>query len=324
MAILNNKTHISSEIDEKVITDVTLNNGVLTFTRKDFYNNPDVLNPEDNSYDEKIVWDLKKIKLRYKKVDEEYLERLANTTDEDKIIERETHIFLTLIPSSESGEEGIYREHLWVENGNQSGFEVLGSTRLDLEQYIKKTKVKDNLTEDSEFNSDDPLVLSAQQGKTLQDTKAPNNHASTATTYGVSTTTEYGHSKTYNSTPEDISLDSGNKGTKTTEFAMGDHKHKHPDGAAGAALNGKPENDTSPEFGGTIIISQVKTNKTGHVDSLTDKTITIPSNLGNGNKVGLSTYDYDANDKTKVTNMENTIWAQIGDSFDYLYEKLSE
>ena len=182
MAILNNKTHISSEIDEKVITDVTLNNGVLTFTRKDFYNNPDVLNPEDNSYDEKIVWDLKKIKLRYKKVDEEYLERLANTTDEDKIIERETHIFLTLIPSSESGEEGIYREHLWVENGNQSGFEVLGSTRLDLEQYIKKTKVKDNLTEDSEFNSDDPLVLSAQQGKTLQDTKAPNNHASTATT----------------------------------------------------------------------------------------------------------------------------------------------
>ena len=105
---------------------------------------------------------------------------------------------------------------------------------------------------------------------------------------------------------------------------MGDHKHKHPDGAAGAALNGKPENDTSPEFGGTIIISQVKTNKTGHVDSLTDKTITIPSNLGNGNKVGLSTYDYDANDKTKVTNMENTIWAQIGDSFDYLYEKLSE
>ena len=38
MAILNNKTHISSEIDEKVITDFTLNNGVLTFTRKDFYN----------------------------------------------------------------------------------------------------------------------------------------------------------------------------------------------------------------------------------------------------------------------------------------------
>ena len=41
----------------------------------------------------------------------------------------------------------------------------------------------------------DGLALSAYQGYVLNTNKAPNNHASTATTYGVGSTTNYGHVK---------------------------------------------------------------------------------------------------------------------------------
>ncbi len=41
----------------------------------------------------------------------------------------------------------------------------------------------------------DGKALSAYQGKVLNDNKAPNNHASSATTYGVGTTANYGHNK---------------------------------------------------------------------------------------------------------------------------------
>lgn len=41
-------------------------------------------------------------------------------------------------------------------------------------------------------------ALSANMGKQLNDTKAPNNHATTATTYGVGSTTNYGHVKATN------------------------------------------------------------------------------------------------------------------------------
>ena len=38
MTIINQKKHISSEVDEKTFVGAQLSNGVLTFLRKDFYN----------------------------------------------------------------------------------------------------------------------------------------------------------------------------------------------------------------------------------------------------------------------------------------------
>ena len=55
-------------------------------------------------------------------------------------------------------------------------------------------KIADNLT----TNSSSGVALSAAQGKVLNDSKAPNSHASTSTTYGTGTETNYGHVKVIN------------------------------------------------------------------------------------------------------------------------------
>lgn len=297
MTIINQKKHISSEVDEKTFIGAQLSNGVLTFLRKDFYNNETASS---------ISLDLKSIKLRVKKTTTEHLEELTNATSDSLKQERETNLFLT--PLSGTGEEGVWREHVWVEgeNGEAGRFEVIGSTRLDLENYLLKTKVVNNLTT-STFDSNDPTALSAKQGnalKTLVDGKAPIDHASANSTYGLSTVDKYGHAKTYNENPSDVSLTASSKGTQTASFAMGDHVHKHP---SATALTGKPTSSYSnTKFGDTITISQVKSNNTGHVDSLTDRTIKIPNTLANGTTAGLSTNDYTTDEKNAVANIETT------------------
>lgn len=55
-------------------------------------------------------------------------------------------------------------------------------------------KIADNLT----TSSSSGVALSAAQGKVLNDSKAPNSHASTSTTYGMGTETNYGHVKVIN------------------------------------------------------------------------------------------------------------------------------
>lgn len=59
---------------------------------------------------------------------------------------------------------------------------------------------------------------------TLQSTKAPNDHASTGTTYGVSTATKYGHAKASSAAPK-VASGSGAVGTDDGTYARGDHVH---------------------------------------------------------------------------------------------------
>jgi hypothetical protein len=54
--------------------------------------------------------------------------------------------------------------------------------------------------------------------------KAPNNHASTTTTYGVATTANYGHAKASSANPADIGTTA--LGTDNGVFARADHSHK--------------------------------------------------------------------------------------------------
>lgn len=58
-------------------------------------------------------------------------------------------------------------------------------------------KVANNLSTAS-FDADAPVVLSAYQGKLLYDGKAPKNHKSTTSDYGLGSGTEYGHVKVIN------------------------------------------------------------------------------------------------------------------------------
>jgi hypothetical protein len=76
----------------------------------------------------------------------------------------------------------------------------------------------------------------------------------------------------------DVSVD-GHKITDiVTEFTMPD-QYTHP---TYTARTGKPTANQTPAFGGTVTVSQIKSNGTGHVTAATDRTITIPSTLSNG------------------------------------------
>ena len=61
-------------------------------------------------------------------------------------------------------------------------------------------------------------------------TRAPNNHAVSATTYGVSSTTNYGHSRASTTSPK--ALGTAAVGSETTNFARGDHVHPLPANAS--------------------------------------------------------------------------------------------
>ena len=54
------------------------------------------------------------------------------------------------------------------------------------------------------------------------------------------------------------------------------YSYTHPSGNA-ASKTGKPTANATPGWGGTFTVSQVTTDATSHVSSLTDRTITIPS-----------------------------------------------
>lgn len=118
--------NISAEFDEIVVTDVELNNGILTFSCKNFYNDNDNQNHD-------IIIDLKDIKLRiYKLQNGETLNTYKNTQDEAKILKRKTHLFL--VPGSQNNSnntENVYDEYIWSEDKND--FELIGSTSLNLE-----------------------------------------------------------------------------------------------------------------------------------------------------------------------------------------------
>lgn len=60
--------------------------------------------------------------------------------------------------------------------------------------------------------------------------RAPNNHASSATTYGVSSASNYGHSKASATTPK--ALGTASVGSETSSFARGDHVHPLPANAS--------------------------------------------------------------------------------------------
>ncbi len=59
---------------------------------------------------------------------------------------------------------------------------------------------------------------------------------------------------------------------------------------------GKPTQDLTPAFGGTVTVSQVESDGTGHVTGMTDRTITIPATEASSSAAGLMS----AADKSKL------------------------
>lgn len=97
-------------------------------------------------------------------------------------------------------------------------------------------------------------ALSAYQGKVLAENKAPNNHASSNTLYGLGTTTNYGHCKIINN-------------LTTT---------KHTDGFALSAYQGKVLKDSIQEMGCKVIANSLVVSTSGGY-AYTDLTFGLPT-----------------------------------------------
>ena len=71
---------------------------------------------------------------------------------------------------------------------------------------------------------------------------------------------------------------------------------------------GKPTANIAPAFGGSVTVSQVATDSSGHVVTLTDRTITIPNNVATGVADGLMS----AADKGKLDTLDAVGAANAG------------
>ena len=98
--------------------------------------------------------------------------------------ENQNVIYLVPIEDSETGDIEFYEEYMYVIEGTDTStekVEKIGSTKVDLSQYLRRdemsstyvetSKIADNLT-----TNDASYVLSAKQGKALNDGKANTQH----------------------------------------------------------------------------------------------------------------------------------------------------
>ena len=193
MTIKNQNKNVSAEYTDEVIVDANYSNGILTLTRKDLY----IENDEETN----IIIDLSDHKLKLKVITQARLNALKTSIDSDDIKERESYIFLV---SFSADEEGVYREYIWIEDDED--FEVIGSTRVDLSNYVQKSDIENNLT-----TTTSGKVLDARQGKALADSKADSIH-----THTKSNITDFAHSHGYIN--NDGTFDKDNGTAPTTDY----------------------------------------------------------------------------------------------------------
>ena len=84
--------------------------------------------------------------------------------------------------------------------------------------------------------------------------------------------------------------------TKLAGIEAQANKYTHP---SYTARTGKPAANLTPGFGGTVTVSQITSDASGHVTGATDRTITIPSAAATTSAAGLMS----AADKTKLNGI---------------------
>lgn len=155
MTIKHTGKNISAE-SENVITDVTFNEatGVLTFYQKNFYDG------STTSFSR----DLSGVQLGVVKLaDQNALNTLKNdSTKEDY---KKSHLFL--VPLSGNNTEGVFAEYVYVETStNVWDFERLGSTELNLSNYIQKSQTNGLIKNDGTIDTNTYATTSSIPTKT--------------------------------------------------------------------------------------------------------------------------------------------------------------
>lgn len=258
MTMKHQERNISAENEEVFIGASLSTEGILTFNKKNFY---------DETTGTFII-NLNKIKLRLIPLEnKQQLDAIKNSNDPDIIEQRNSHIYL--VPFSEQDvEEGIYRECVWVESKHD--FEVLGSTKVDLEPIqldISRLKnilgfeiVEENGTVTIKSNRLDDIEDELDRLEEVKVDKVPGKQLST----------------------EDYTTAEKNKLAGIENEA---NKYIHP---SYAAKTGKPTANQTPGFGGNVTISQITSDNKGHVTGAVDRIITIPSTPASATTNGLA------------------------------------
>lgn len=153
---IKNQDKIVSEENQDVVTDATLSNGILTLIRRNLYSG--IVDHEND-----IEIDLSDHKLKLKIVTQERLTALESSTSQSDINERESYIFLVSL--GESSSEGYYREYIWVEGNNGGEFEAIGSTKIDLTNYIQKSNTNGLIKNDGTIDTNTYLTAQDISGK---------------------------------------------------------------------------------------------------------------------------------------------------------------
>lgn len=171
MTIKHMGKNVSAE-DLTTLCDITVtknnNNKVISIvlTRKNFYDEEDGTSEDllDYFYTKQDVDDRIKVHLE-----------VCQTRNDLPAEGQENYIYLVPF-NGDPTKDGIYKEFIWIDSSQS--YEEVGSTEVDLEPFIQNIDVMDNLTT-STFSSSNPTVLSARQGKVLNDAlanKSDNGH----------------------------------------------------------------------------------------------------------------------------------------------------
>ena len=116
----------------------------------------------------------------------------------------------------------------------------------------------------------------------LSDATNSSSHSLAATAYAVKLAYDEGHGAVHSVS---ASSTNGNVTVDGTDIQV----YRHP---SYTAYTGKPTANATPDFGGTVTISQIACDALGHVTGMTDRTITIPATKASSSKLGLIRLNY--------------------------------
>ena len=232
---------------------------------------------------------------------------------------------LYLVAESTSKTNDSYEIYVTVRTGSSGNYtyawEKVDTARIDLSGYSTTDHTHGNITKDGKVGTtaNKPLITTTGGAVTA------GNFEATATNIKMNGTQSVGSANTFargdHVHPTDTSRaasththgnlqSNGQVGTTaaanknvvtdsngkiTTE-----NKYTHP---TYTARTGKPTDDQTPSFGGTVTVSQITSDTTGHVTGATDREILIPDTIANGTVPGLSTNDYTSTEKTKLAGI---------------------
>lgn len=161
------------------------------------------------------------------------------------------------------------------------------------------------------------VLNTIQSLKTLADSKTPKNHASTATTFGVSTASNYGHAKASTTTPK--APGTAAVGSETSAFSRGDHVHPEQVSAhgiktagTGAAYTATVEGITALTAGASFIMiphaANTTTAPTLNVNGLGAKSLRQRLTTNSNISVQFSEQGWLAAEKPVIVTYNGTYW----------------